>query len=110
MQAKYVILHFLVAAFKKKKKKPNKNLLKYKHFNLVYSNYYHFKIHRKMILRYFQPHICTKSAKSSVPFTFSVSQFEVIIFQLCSSSYGLSYHTSQCSDRSTALTSEESEN
>lgn len=42
-----------------------------------------------MILRYFQSHICTKSAKSNVPFTLSVSQFEVTIFQLCSSSYGL---------------------
>ena len=36
MQAKYVILHFLVATLKKK---TNKNLLKYKHFNL-YSNYH----------------------------------------------------------------------
>ena len=46
MQAKYVILHFLVTTLKKKKT-TNKNLLKYKHFNLVYSNYYHFKINRK---------------------------------------------------------------
>ena len=45
MQAKYVILHFLVTTLKKKT--TNKNLLKYKHFNLVYSNYYHFKINRK---------------------------------------------------------------
>ena len=109
MRAKYVILHFLVATLKKEKP-PNRNLLKYKHFNLVYSHYYHFIINRKMMPRYFQSHISTKSARSSVPFRFSVSQLEVTTFQLCSSSYGLSCHTSQCGDRSTALASEESEN